>query len=161
MQFDGPAFWKLKVTEVRVPWREILCKKLWDTFEIICNLIVESGTNYKSLNWGWVWLELPSDSWELCGAGRAPCHLMIKPLDCTWMGMVTRPHNLRRVMQSPSEEHRDPVTGPQSNWPSTMWLFALALTSLNTYMAFGEFFQNTDTGSTSETPRPGWMWKWG
>nr|XP_038953902.1 carboxylesterase 1-like isoform X1 [Rattus norvegicus] len=40
-------------------------------------------------------------------------------------------------MQSPSEEHRDPVTGPQSNWPSTMWLFALALTSLNTYMAFG------------------------
>ncbi|XP_055477082.1 liver carboxylesterase 1-like isoform X2 [Psammomys obesus] len=53
------------------------------------------------------------------------------------MGEVTRPRNLRGVVQSPSEEHRDHLKGPQSNWPFTMWLLALALASLNTCMALG------------------------
>ncbi|XP_060248196.1 liver carboxylesterase 1-like isoform X2 [Meriones unguiculatus] len=54
------------------------------------------------------------------------------------MGEVTRPRNLRGVVQSPSEEHRDHLKGPQSNWPFTMWLLALALASLSTCMALGQ-----------------------
>lgn len=56
------------MNDVREPRGKTLCKKLMDQFEIIRNLIVESGTNYKS----WVWPALPSDPWELCGTVRAP-----------------------------------------------------------------------------------------
>lgn len=65
-----PTFEDLEVDDVREPRGETLCKKLMDQFEIIRNLIVESGTNYKSLNSGWVWPGLPSDPWELCGTVR-------------------------------------------------------------------------------------------
>lgn len=43
------------MNDVREPRGETLCKKLIDQFEIIRNLIVEFGTNYKS----WVWPALP------------------------------------------------------------------------------------------------------